>query len=258
MDTIMGIIPFVLVLCIGIFLRKWHNYKLLTPIQKAYRAWKKAADGGVETRISAQVLNELILAELTKEVGTCKLGKRYEDLKYWDATTEKDGEAVTNFFNAKYAELKTKEEAEHQRRVSEEQCSLREQGAACLQLANNATNAAEARFAHKKIFDYFSSAKKMALEKWNWFSLIAVLHAKTIEALGVAEDESPENSLARRFVPFMYERLSMFEVERADSIEDLSKAGERAPEGTFKQQTALYVCFLKLYHRVNAEVAKAK
>lgn len=228
--------------------------KRLTPIQRAYRAWGKAEAGSEDSEFAAAELNKLIIAVLDEQATSEGLNYLYHGHIYWDSSTEKNGEAVSSFFNAKYAKLRAEEKAEFARIEAEQNRISQEREAKFLKQGQAAETLEQARQVSCEVACHFSRSSPawiLAHEKWDRLSLEEVLHAKTLAELHLAKCRARNSSLALRFMPFMHEKISMVEVETSDSVDSLIKAGETAPEGVVRQQTALYICFLKLYHRVS-------
>lgn len=251
------IILFALII-LAIVLVRWNKrrreYNALSPLQKAYHDWKKAFPEDSKMGTAAKALNELVIAELAKEMGTQGLKQCYHGLIYWDADTEKYGKDVTDFYSAKFAELEQKERAEAERLQAWQRDEEEAREEAFLQHAQEATTA-------KQSCAVFCStpnngpAEKLALEKWDRFSLLDVLKANTAEELLIATDEAREGSLAGRLTPFMRERLAKHEAVVADTIDTIILAGENAPEETVPEHTALRIVFEKLYERRNSITA---
>lgn len=121
-----------------------------------------------------------------------------------------------------------------------------------LKAAQDATTWEEARAVFNESY-WVNPSRKLALKKMNRFSLFEVLAAKTFDELEIAKERAREDSLARKYVPFMHEKIAKSMVEHADTIDDLIAAAELAPTIALACNTALYISFLKIEARRHQE-----
>lgn len=254
MDIIMGIIALVLTLVIGMTLAKWGVYKKLTPLQKAYRRYKKTKLGNDKERAAAEDLNRLIIAELVMCSSSRELKKKFGSMAYWcnQNFNSKDGLPVVDFFNTRFAELIEREDTDRDRLLAESERETNEREAESMKRAQDATSVEEARDAYEKA-PRFEDSRQLALEKWEWLSLVAVLNVKTIEELHKVQNDTPSGSLAKKLAPYMHEYISRIEVETATSVKDLVEAGNTALQDVVFEQTALHICFQKLLRLLRAQ-----
>lgn len=225
-------------------LSKWIDYKQLNPLQKAFFWYRKAKPGSIKRKALAEILDRLLVAELDKCAESRELKEKYAGMMYWTPESiDDEGLPVIDFFNTRLSELIEKEDAEKERLLLMDA----EREAESLKRIQNATNVGEALDAYKMSSSLPSNS--LARKKLEWFSLIAVLNAKTIRELYEAERWAPDNSLAKKFVPYMHELISQIAVHTANTVDELISAGDSAPNGSLPD-TALYVCFRKLHQRL--------
>lgn len=246
--NIHGIVAGILTLIVVVFFIRRSEYKKLTPLQRAYRGYGKAKPGSCKRKAMAEIIDREIITILDKCTESRELKEKYDDMVYWTPeSTDNEGLPVIDFFNKRFAELNAKKAAEKER--YEHKNAKKEE--VDLKRANEATNANEAKEAHR-IALWHNPSKRIALERWQWFSLLAVLNAKTHKELYQAKSEAPDGSLAVKFVPYMHEHLSRVAVDTANTIDELVIAGDKAPDRVLSD-TALYVCFQKLHQRLKTQ-----